>query len=45
MSTTEWHGDYGGDDPIIVRALAEESKTRKVLIYKGRRYLGWPDDP
>ncbi|MDP6557846.1 MAG: hypothetical protein QGG71_24475 [Pirellulaceae bacterium] len=28
----------------IVRALAEEAKTRDVLIYKGQRYLGWPDD-
>ena len=29
----------------IVRALAEEAKTRKVLIYRGRRFLGWPSDP
>ena len=28
----------------IVSALAREAKTRKVLIYKGRRYLGWPND-
>lgn len=28
----------------IVRALAEEAKTRKFLIYKGQRYLGWPED-
>ena len=29
----------------IVRALAEEARTREVLIYKGRRHLGWPNDP
>lgn len=29
----------------IVRALAEEAKTRDVLIYEGRRFLGWPNDP
>lgn len=29
----------------VVRALAEEVKTRKVLVYKGRRYTGWPNDP
>jgi hypothetical protein len=29
----------------IVRALAEEAKTRKSLTYKGQRFLGWPDDP
>ena len=29
----------------IVRALAEEAKTRKALIYQGRRFLGWPSDP
>ncbi len=28
----------------VVRALAEDAKTRKVLIYKGQRYLGWPND-
>ena len=28
----------------IVRALAEEAKTRKALIYQGQRYLGWPSD-
>ena len=28
----------------IVRALAEEAKTRKFLVYKGQRYLGWPND-
>ncbi len=29
---------------LIVRALAEEAKSRKALIYQGRRYLGWPSD-
>ncbi|NUQ61390.1 MAG: hypothetical protein HUU20_02810 [Pirellulales bacterium] len=29
----------------IVRALAEEAKTRRTLIYQGQRYLGWPSDP
>ncbi len=28
----------------IVRALAEEAKTRPALIYEGRRFLGWPSD-
>ena len=28
----------------IVRALAEEAKTRKALVYQGQRYLGWPSD-
>lgn len=28
----------------IVRALAEEGRTRKVTIYNGRRFLGWPSD-
>ncbi|MBC8869774.1 MAG: hypothetical protein H8E44_10170 [Planctomycetes bacterium] len=28
----------------IVCALAEEVKTRKALVYKGQRYLGWPGD-
>ena len=30
-------------DPIVL-ALAEEAKTRKALVYKGRRFLGWPGD-
>jgi len=29
----------------IVRALADEAPTRKVLVYQGRRFLGWPSDP
>jgi hypothetical protein len=29
----------------IVRALAAEAKTREVLVYKGQRFLGWPNDP
>ncbi|MBN2311590.1 MAG: hypothetical protein JXR94_21610 [Candidatus Hydrogenedentes bacterium] len=28
----------------IVRALAEESRRRKVLVYEGQRFLGWPKD-
>jgi len=28
----------------IVRALAAESKTRKALVYRGQRFLGWPGD-
>jgi len=30
--------------PVVV-ALAREVRSRKVLIYEGQRYLGWPDDP
>ena len=31
--------------PIVV-ALAREAKTRKELVYRGRRFLGWPSsDP
>ncbi|MGB0155556.1 MAG: hypothetical protein ACPGFB_16150 [Verrucomicrobiales bacterium] len=26
----------------VIRALATEARTRKALVYKGRRYLGWP---
>ena len=29
----------------IVQSLAVEAKTRKTLIYKGQRFLGWPSDP
>jgi len=28
----------------VVQALAAESKTRKALVYRGQRYLGWPSD-
>jgi hypothetical protein len=28
----------------IVKELATEARTRKVLAYQGRRYLGWPAD-
>ena len=29
--------------PIVV-ALAAEAQTRKSLVYKGRRFLGWPEE-
>ena len=29
----------------VVQDLAIESKQRDVLIYNGRRHLGWPNDP
>ena len=28
----------------VVQALAEEARTRKALVYQGRRFLGWPGD-
>jgi hypothetical protein len=28
----------------VVQALADEARTRKALVYQGRRHLGWPDD-
>jgi hypothetical protein len=28
----------------VVQELAQESKQRDVLVYNGRRYLGWPND-
>lgn len=28
----------------VVQALAEETRTRKALVYQGRRHLGWPGD-
>ena len=26
----------------VIRALATDARTRKALVYQGRRYLGWP---
>jgi hypothetical protein len=26
----------------VIRALATDTRTRKALVYQGRRYLGWP---
>ena len=28
----------------VVRALAVEERTRKALVYQGRRFIGWPGD-
>ena len=28
----------------VVQALADERRTRKVLVYQGRRFIGWPGD-
>lgn len=28
----------------VISALADEIRSRKELIYQGRRFLGWPDD-
>ena len=28
----------------VVQALADEARTRKVLVYQGRRFTGWPGD-
>lgn len=28
----------------VVQTLADEARTRKVLVYQGRRFTGWPGD-
>jgi hypothetical protein len=28
----------------VVQALADEARTRKTLVYQGRRFVGWPGD-
>jgi hypothetical protein len=28
----------------VVQALSDEARTRKVLIYQGQRFIGWPGD-
>jgi hypothetical protein len=28
----------------VVQALADEARTRTVLVYQGRRFIGWPGD-
>ena len=28
----------------VVQSLADEARTRKVLVYQGRRFIGWPGD-
>jgi hypothetical protein len=28
----------------VIRALATEARTRKALVYQGRRFIGWPGD-
>ena len=28
----------------VVQSLAKEARTRKVLYYQGRRFIGWPSD-
>jgi hypothetical protein len=28
----------------VVQALADEARTRKALVYQGRRFTGWPGD-